>query len=736
HFLLRQPGPHPPLLVGAYRRDEVVAGGALALLLEEPGCETSAGRTVRRIELAPLGEQDLARLFAYHASGPCSPDLVRGLHARCGGNPYFGLQMLALLRQEGRLVDGPDGWQIAPGPPVGLPPAVRETVARRLRNLSPDAQEVLALGAVLGREFDAVVLEAFWERGEHELFDALDRAMAQGVLEETTRGYTFSHPLLREVVYRQLSVRRRERLHARVADTLEGVFGVRADEHAAEIAHHLLEAGSVDRGRIVRYLTLAAGRATDVYAWEEALHLYRAALQQEDDEDRVAPLLEQVASALQSLGRYEEALQALEIVAQQHRRAGDIEQEGAVAAQIAEIHFLRGTVQAGAERIRPILDQLEQTSAGTQAPSRALAALYSALARLTGTTLPLIERAVEVARATGDDRLLATAEVRRAIALIQRGRGEEARQVLEDALPLVEATGDYATLHLALGVLSETLKASGEFESCLAWRERVLHRAEHIGDPLQLVSALAHVGESLFLLGDWAGARQHHERALELGQSITTPWHTAFALLGMAELEVAQGNWEEAARCIATCLTDAERLGHGNWVRNAQRLMGDLEVRRGRTAEGTRRLESLAKEEGKEIPATLFRLAWAYLESGNETEADATIQRAAALARAGHRRFDLCESLIVQGRVYLGQNRVQEVEPVLSEALSLARTMPYPYAEARVLIECARRAGALGDRDQERIHTDLAHGILRRLGARPDLERTEALKMTRQRRDA
>ena len=100
-----------------------------------------------------------------------------------------------------------------------------------------------------------------------------------------------------------------------------------------------------------------------------------------------------------------------------------------------------------------------------------------------------------------------------------------------------------------------------------------------------------------------------------------------------------------------------------------------------------------------------------------------------ALARERRRRFDLCESLIVQGRLYVRRNRLQEAESVLTEARSLARNMPHPYAEARALVQSALSAAAVGDQDQARTRLEHACGILRRLGARPDLERAQRIVM-------
>ena len=64
-------------------------------------------------------------------------------------------------------------------------------------------------------------------------------------------------------------------LYLQVADAVEADWGAAVDEHAEEMAHHLLLAE--ENGRALPYLVLAGERAESRYANDEALSHYRRA---------------------------------------------------------------------------------------------------------------------------------------------------------------------------------------------------------------------------------------------------------------------------------------------------------------------------------------------------------------------------------------------------------------------------------------------------------------------------
>ena len=73
---------------------------------------------------------------------------------------------------------------------------------------------------------------------------------------------------------------RRVRLHRRIAEALEELYGEDLEAHAAELAYHYAEAAMVtDRGKLVRYSLLAGERALATFAHEEAMTYFERGLE-------------------------------------------------------------------------------------------------------------------------------------------------------------------------------------------------------------------------------------------------------------------------------------------------------------------------------------------------------------------------------------------------------------------------------------------------------------------------
>jgi serine/threonine protein kinase/DNA-binding winged helix-turn-helix (wHTH) protein len=100
--LLTQPEVRHLLLIGAYRDNEVDPAHPLARKLT---AVRQAGTTVEEIALAPLTREDVRQLIADTLR--CRPeqagDLAHLVHGKTGGNPFFVIQFLSTLAEEGLL---------------------------------------------------------------------------------------------------------------------------------------------------------------------------------------------------------------------------------------------------------------------------------------------------------------------------------------------------------------------------------------------------------------------------------------------------------------------------------------------------------------------------------------------------------------------------------------------------------------------------------------------------------
>jgi tetratricopeptide (TPR) repeat protein len=247
----------------------------------------------------------------------------------------------------------------------------------------------------------------------------------------------------------------------------------------------------------------------------------------------------------------------------------------------------------------------------------------------------------------------------------------------------------------------------GRSEECRRYAERALEVAERVGNPVQIAFVLGNLGETLTRLGEWKEARKHLERAVSLLGEQRTPY-APWVPMRLGELALVQGRWEESERIAGEGLALAQKTGQRGDA--AKVLRAELDVRTGRPQEAVRRLEALfGVDDERRLGFPI--LAWAYVEVGAVEQAEQLADEAVRRVRAEAGLPLLLWWLEVQGRTLARQGRFEEAAVALQEGLELARSLSYPYDEARILEALGRREEALA--------------LFRRLGASKDIERVE-----------
>ncbi|GAA3218481.1 BTAD domain-containing putative transcriptional regulator [Dactylosporangium siamense] len=192
-------------------------------------------------------------------------DAVDVVVERTGGNPLFLTETARLVSAEG-----------ADSAVRAIPSGIGHVLRRRLARLPATAQTVLRHAAVLGRDVDIDLLAAADGSSEDAVLDALEAGVVSGLLEEPAAGQVrFTHALLRDVLYDDMPLLRRRRLHARVLAALEEA----GSPDVAALGHHALAAATpATATRAAGYAAAAARQAAGLYAHREAATLFRGAL--------------------------------------------------------------------------------------------------------------------------------------------------------------------------------------------------------------------------------------------------------------------------------------------------------------------------------------------------------------------------------------------------------------------------------------------------------------------------
>jgi DNA-binding winged helix-turn-helix (wHTH) protein/predicted ATPase len=288
-YVARRRDPARLMVIGTYRPVEVILGDHP---LKGVKRELQAHQLCHELPLEYLTEEAIAQYLTLRFPHHRFPKrLVRLIHRRTEGNPLFMVNVAEYLADEKLVIEQDGEWQLRSSLDeleLGVPENIRQLIERQIERLGPEERKVLEGASVVGMECSTAAIAAglgedpvrVEERCEelvrrHQfLLPARIVQLPDGMI---TPRYRFAHVLYLEVPYRLIPALRCSRIHARIAQAGEAIYGDHVDEIAAELAMHFEDAG--DLPRAVKYLLMAAETASRRSAHQEAQTLARRGLE-------------------------------------------------------------------------------------------------------------------------------------------------------------------------------------------------------------------------------------------------------------------------------------------------------------------------------------------------------------------------------------------------------------------------------------------------------------------------
>ncbi|MEW6183428.1 MAG: diguanylate cyclase [Bacillota bacterium] len=267
------------LVLGTYRGNEYNGQNSLNRIRREAA---NKGFAFEEIKLHRLDIDDLNRMVALilGSSEEKTEGLARYLYERTGGNSFHTIEMLRGLVEE-KAITWAEGqwhedWYKIKRMPV--PKNVVDIILRRMVDLPHGLKALLCTGAVMGREFETMLLYEVLDAKQEEIVRLLDEALVMQFLQESKEKgrLLFSHDKIRDAVYGKLAPEEKKDLHLRVAGAIERLNRDNLEPVFYDLAHHYTE--GEDDEKALEYLLPAAEKAKDRYANDEAVKYYTAAL--------------------------------------------------------------------------------------------------------------------------------------------------------------------------------------------------------------------------------------------------------------------------------------------------------------------------------------------------------------------------------------------------------------------------------------------------------------------------
>ena len=485
-----------------------------------------------------------------------SSDLQQLVEEKSDGNPFLVEEVVRSLEERGLLVHHGDQADVRrPTAKLDVPDRVQEVLLGRIERLDRGAREVLAVAAVIGRQFSRRVLDRVLS-ATAPLDDVL-RALRSAELIHSTSVwpeeiYVFRHAITQEVAYDAQGSAERTALHGRIGDAIESLYADRLSEQLGVLAYHFTRAEKWEKA--LTFLVGAAQRAERAFATREALALYDEALRASGhlaggagEPDTLIAIHEARARLYFVISEFEQSAAEGERILALARLTGDRAKEAAALATVGWA-WLWGRNYEGAIRFSTEALAVAEPAGAIAVQGRALYTIGFGRAVTGGLDEghTALRRAAEISGASGDtmNRSLALS----AAGLLKNWSGDyvEATRLQAEGRALADEGGLLLPLLFSCFLHGLTLTGKGDYDQALTCFTDGLSLAERVGDEAIHHRLLNCLGWLYADLGDLDYAETLNDRSARVGRRRRDPGTQPNAELNLAEIFLSRGELERA----------------------------------------------------------------------------------------------------------------------------------------------------------------------------------------------
>ncbi|HEY8173410.1 MAG TPA: AAA family ATPase [Dehalococcoidia bacterium] len=579
------------LIVGAYRDIELDRTHPLSEVL-------GALRRLpnyRRVLLRGLPQDSVTDLLSIidpsEEGAPARQALAAALYQETEGNPFFIREVLAHLIETGKIVHEGGRWvgKVTSVSELGIPEGVREVIGRRLTRLSDGCNRMLTLASTMTGGFSWEALKAInADVPEAQLLDLLEEALAAQLIAERkgehAATYDFTHALIRQTLYGELSGPRRVLMHRQIGEALEQLYGAASDAHLPELAHHFYQAapgGDVEKA--VEYARRSGDRALELFAHEEAASQFELAihaldLQSQPDARQRFDLFMSLSTAYFRSDMPEQALAAAERAIDAADARGEPEPLARAALVYADAVDRSPLWGTGAQR--PVLERALEACGPVATPLRA-----QLLAKLSMAVVGL------------DD--------------LSRNR-EHRLELAREARRVAEETGDARARGISLRALVVAMMGPEQLKERIPIESEMLAAAEASGDRYEIMWARLWRLTDLAQLGDMNAVKAEIPVTTALADEMREPAYSGWRPMWEGMLAQREGRFDEAERHLGEMTSIVQRVQHPNYVGSLLAQIYTLRWMQGRLDE----LQPALLQNVKETPdSRVIQAALAHVHS-------------------------------------------------------------------------------------------------------------------------
>lgn len=503
---------------------------------------------ITEIKLARLNPTDISSLGRFVLGYSLEKEFINQLAHESGGNPFFILETLRILQDQGFYDTHSESSQLP------MAKSVLSLIQHRINQLSPLALETIEYASVIGAEFSPELVSISSKLGLPEVAEAIEELIQRNFIEPVEKSqqgisYRFIHEKIREALLEGTNPIRLRLLNKQIAIAMEASIDSQPGSQAAVLARHFEVGGELPSA--IKYWLLAGQWARKLFSTNEA---------------------EQIFSHIERL-----------ILEANAKVSGDLIH--AFYAEWTEMAFETNDVESIQSQNKNLLSLGRNRSS-----SLLIGAAFDGLsdACLVNNEfeegLAYSNQAISYINQTDNAFERANAYIHRGVFLYMLGRITEAIPSFEQALQLSQEEDSPQNANAAANAhyqLALTQILSGWPEQGLDHARRALSIAIHIGHNHNTVTAYTASSLARYYLADFSNADQDNKLGLELAKRIHADRMLGYLYAIQGFLRIAEGRMDAAYQSAQL----ASELGEDNQLEElisiGCRIRGDIYLRLG-----------------------------------------------------------------------------------------------------------------------------------------------------------
>lgn len=521
--------------------------------------------------------------FAEDRLGDTASDkLIKELAQRTDGNPFFMEQLLLYWQENNYLTEDKKGAITLTKAGQAIPFDVRTILVARIDQLVQEVRDVVQTGAILGREFEIVILSHIL-RHDLDLSDKVKEAEKASIWSAISEmHYLFKHALMRDIAYEMQLEARLQTLHLMAASAFLQVFEKDLTPWAVDLAYHFDRGGNRDEA--IHWYTEAGDRAATGYDNAEAVSYYSRALELLPETDLGA--------------RYELLLARESIDGIRGMREAQRQDLDLLQKIVAEMPL---DTPAGLERQTELAIReatyLDLISNGAKAVDMAQTAV--SLATQLNNSYHLAQGYIILGKALWPQSKLKEAQssLEKALKIAQQyeykdlearslrflgvvfdfqGLFEEARENSLAALDIHQELNEIDGVGSSYNNIGISYLKQGLYEEAQEALLKALKNHQDSGNRAGMSWNLGNLGFVASQIGDYEQAELFLREADEIFIELGDKWSQLMAQGHLGNVAFQQGAFSKALRYHTTTLDGFEALGYQQGVGNAKSALGAL----------------------------------------------------------------------------------------------------------------------------------------------------------------